>query len=49
LLWFTPRRPRSKWSKVNRVNVGKLIEEGRMKPAGLWEVERAKTEGRWEE
>jgi uncharacterized protein YdeI (YjbR/CyaY-like superfamily) len=49
LLRITPRRPRSEWSKVNRLKVGKLIEEGRMKPAGLREVERAKAEGRWEE
>jgi uncharacterized protein YdeI (YjbR/CyaY-like superfamily) len=49
LLRFTPRRPRSKWSKVNRVKVSKLIEDGRMKPAGLREVERAEAEGRWEE
>jgi uncharacterized protein YdeI (YjbR/CyaY-like superfamily) len=48
LLRLTPRRPRSKWSKVNRVKVSKLIEDGRMKPAGLREVERAKAEGRWE-
>jgi uncharacterized protein YdeI (YjbR/CyaY-like superfamily) len=48
LLRFTPRRPRSKWSKVNRVKVSKLIEHGKMKPAGLREVERAKAEGRWE-
>jgi uncharacterized protein YdeI (YjbR/CyaY-like superfamily) len=48
LLRFTPRRPRSKWSKVNRVKMSKLIEEGRMKPAGLQEVERAKADGRWE-
>lgn len=45
---FTPRRPRSKWSKVNVGKVTKLIEEGRMKPAGLREVERAKADGRWE-
>jgi uncharacterized protein YdeI (YjbR/CyaY-like superfamily) len=45
---FTPRRPRSKWSKRNRAKVTKLIEEGRMKPAGLREVERAKADGRWE-
>ena len=45
---FTPRRTRSKWSKVNRVKVSRLIEDGRMKPAGLREVERAKAEGRWE-
>jgi uncharacterized protein YdeI (YjbR/CyaY-like superfamily) len=49
LLRFTPRRPRSNWSKVNRGKVRKLIEEDRMKPAGLREVERAKAEGRWEE
>ncbi len=45
---FTPRRARSKWSKVNREKVTKLIESGRMKPAGLREVERAKADGRWE-
>ena len=45
---FTPRKPRSKWSKVNRAKVAKLIEAGRMKPAGLREVERAKDDGRWE-
>jgi uncharacterized protein YdeI (YjbR/CyaY-like superfamily) len=49
LLRFTPRRPRSKWSQVNRLKVGKLIEEDRMKPAGLREVKRAKADGRWEE
>jgi uncharacterized protein YdeI (YjbR/CyaY-like superfamily) len=49
LVRFTPRRSRSKWSKINRVKVSKLIEEGRMKPAGLREVELAKAEGRWEE
>ncbi len=49
LLRFTPRRPKSKWSKGNRGKVRKLIEEGRMKPAGLREVERAKADGRWEQ
>jgi uncharacterized protein YdeI (YjbR/CyaY-like superfamily) len=49
LLRFTPRRPKSQWSKGNRGKVRKLIEEGRMKPAGLREVERAKAEGRWEQ
>src|SRR5215212_3228876 len=47
LIRFTPRRPRSKWSKRNRAKATKLIEEGRMKPAGLREVERAKADGRW--
>jgi uncharacterized protein YdeI (YjbR/CyaY-like superfamily) len=45
---FTPRGPRSQWSKINREKVAALIENGRMKPAGLAEVERAKADGRWE-
>ena len=45
---FTPRRPRSKWSKVNRAKVTRLIEAGEMKPAGLREVQRAKADGRWD-
>ena len=45
---FTPRKPRSKWSQVNREKVAKLIEAGRVRPAGLREVERAKADGRWD-
>jgi uncharacterized protein YdeI (YjbR/CyaY-like superfamily) len=45
---FTSHKPRSKWSQVNREKVAKLIEAGRMKPAGLREVERAKADGRWD-
>ena len=45
---FTPRRPRSKWSKVNRQKATELIEKGEMRHAGLREVERAKADGRWE-
>jgi uncharacterized protein YdeI (YjbR/CyaY-like superfamily) len=33
--WFTPRRPGSRWSKLNISRVRKLIQEGRMSPAGL--------------
>jgi uncharacterized protein YdeI (YjbR/CyaY-like superfamily) len=44
---FTPRKPRSKWSRVNREKVTKLIETGEMKPSGLREVDRAKADGRW--
>ena len=44
---FTPRGPRSKWSKMNRAKAIELIERGEMKPAGLREVERAKEDGRW--
>jgi uncharacterized protein YdeI (YjbR/CyaY-like superfamily) len=45
---FTPRRARSKWSRINRDTVERLTEEGRMREAGLAEVERAKADGRWE-
>src|SRR5919112_4261772 len=45
---FTPRRARSIWSKRNRDFATALIEAGRMQPAGLREVERAKADGRWE-
>jgi len=45
---FTPRRSRSVWSKRNTVIVGRLTEEGRMHPSGIAEVERAKSDGRWE-
>ena len=46
---FTPRRSRSKWSKINREKAERMIAEGRMHPAGLREVERAKEDGRWDE
>lgn len=45
---FTPRRARSKWSKINRDKAVDLIERGEMTPAGLREVERAKADGRWD-
>jgi uncharacterized protein YdeI (YjbR/CyaY-like superfamily) len=45
---FTPRRARSIWSKRNRDFATALIEAGRMQPAGLREVERAKADGRWD-
>ncbi|TAM68245.1 MAG: bacteriocin-protection protein [Microbacteriaceae bacterium] len=45
---FTPRRARSIWSKINRDKASRLIAEGRMRPAGLREVERAQADGRWD-
>jgi uncharacterized protein YdeI (YjbR/CyaY-like superfamily) len=45
---FTPRRPRSRWSRRNRERAEALIEAGRMQPAGMREVERARSDGRWE-
>ena len=44
---FTPRRPRSSWSKRNVAIAERLLMEGRMHPAGVAEVERAKADGRW--
>lgn len=45
---FTPRKPRGKWSRINRDRAAALIAKGEMQPAGLREVERAKADGRWE-
>jgi uncharacterized protein YdeI (YjbR/CyaY-like superfamily) len=45
---FTPRRPRGRWSKINREKAEALIADGRMRPAGLAEVEAARADGRWE-
>ena len=45
---FTPRRPRSTWSKINIGHVTRLIEEGRMRPQGQHEIDRAKADGRWD-
>jgi uncharacterized protein YdeI (YjbR/CyaY-like superfamily) len=45
---FTPRGPRSSWSKNNVANVARLQAAGRMHPAGLAEVTRAQADGRWE-
>ena len=44
---FTPRRPRSLWSKTNVVKVGALIEAGRMQAPGYAQIEAAKADGRW--
>ena len=45
---FTLRRPKSIWSKVNREKAAALIKAGRMRPAGLDQVARAKQDGRWD-
>jgi uncharacterized protein YdeI (YjbR/CyaY-like superfamily) len=45
---FTPRRPRGKWSQINREKAEGLISGGAMRPTGLAEVEAAKADGRWE-
>ncbi|UJR85885.1 YdeI/OmpD-associated family protein [Sandaracinus amylolyticus] len=45
---FTPRGARSIWSKINRAKAEALIASGAMREAGLREVERAKSDGRWD-
>ncbi|TWP44283.1 hypothetical protein FKR81_41485 [Lentzea tibetensis] len=45
---YTPRTARSKWSKTNCGRVEALTAAGRMKPAGLEQVSRAKADGRWD-
>ena len=45
---FTPRGARSIWSKVNCDKATALIADGRMQPAGLRQVELARSDGRWE-
>ncbi|WP_167612422.1 YdeI/OmpD-associated family protein [Maribellus sediminis] len=45
---FSPRTAKSIWSKVNTGHVERLIKEGKMRPAGLKAVEKAKEDGRWE-
>ncbi len=45
---FTPRRARSSWSARNVGIVERLTDEGRMRPAGMAAVERAKADGRWD-
>ncbi len=44
---FTPRSAKSVWSKINKEKAFTLIKAGKMKPAGLKEIERAKLDGRW--
>ena len=45
---YTPRRPRSVWSQINRDHVKRLTEAGRMTPHGQLQVDAAKADGRWD-
>jgi len=45
---YTPRRGKSVWSQKNVATIGRLMEEGKMRPAGIEAVEAAKKDGRWE-
>jgi uncharacterized protein YdeI (YjbR/CyaY-like superfamily) len=45
---FTPRKPGSRWSKINTEKAAELIGAGRMQPAGLREIELAREDSRWD-
>jgi uncharacterized protein YdeI (YjbR/CyaY-like superfamily) len=45
---FTPRRPKSVWSQINREHIARLTEAGRMTPHGQRQVDAAKADGRWD-
>ncbi len=45
---FTPRTARSIWSKINKEKAEALVASGRMRPAGMREIDRAKQDGRWD-
>jgi uncharacterized protein YdeI (YjbR/CyaY-like superfamily) len=47
-LYFAPRKPRSGWAATNKARIERLVAEGRMAPAGLAAIERAKANGSWE-
>jgi uncharacterized protein YdeI (YjbR/CyaY-like superfamily) len=47
LVRFTPRKPRSKWSEVNRTRATELTKANRMRPAGLAQINAARADGRW--
>ncbi|HEX9039044.1 MAG TPA: YdeI/OmpD-associated family protein [Ktedonobacterales bacterium] len=48
VLMFTPRKAKSPWSPGNKERVARLMEQGRMAPAGMAAVEAAKADGRWD-
>jgi uncharacterized protein YdeI (YjbR/CyaY-like superfamily) len=45
---FTPRGTRSRWSRINREKAEELERTGRLRPAGMLQIERAREDGRWE-
>jgi uncharacterized protein YdeI (YjbR/CyaY-like superfamily) len=47
MLWFTRRKPNSPWAATNKARVADLEREGRLQPAGIAEIERAKANGMW--
>jgi uncharacterized protein YdeI (YjbR/CyaY-like superfamily) len=48
MMWFSPRRPASGWSRSNKLRIARLEEEGRLEPAGRAAVDAARANGAWE-
>ena len=48
LIRFTPRRPRSKWSEINRTRATELLNQSRIRLSGLAQIDAAKADGRWD-
>jgi uncharacterized protein YdeI (YjbR/CyaY-like superfamily) len=47
MVWFTPRKARSGWSRINKERIDRLVASGEMTPAGLAPIEAAKADGSW--
>ena len=47
VLRYQPRKPKSNWSARNKALAERLVAEGRMRPAGLAQIEAAQADGRW--
>lgn len=47
-LYFAPRKPRSGWAATNKARIERLLADGRMAPAGMAAIDRAKENGTWE-
>lgn len=45
--WYSPRKPKSMWSAINKERIVRLIAEGKMHPAGLAKIEAAQADGSW--
>jgi uncharacterized protein YdeI (YjbR/CyaY-like superfamily) len=48
MLKYTPRKPKSAWSQLNKTRIEKMIKKGLMMPAGLSKIEQAKKDGSWD-
>jgi uncharacterized protein YdeI (YjbR/CyaY-like superfamily) len=48
MLWMSPRKPGSGWSKLNKERIERMIDTGLMTPAGLAKIEAAKQDGSWQ-